>query len=343
MSRRATLAAPWEGWSSHPTSAPSSCRPSRGSAPRGTASPPVPPGTTTGTQASRRGARASRVQTSSPGYRPVESAHDRLDGGELDIRVDPRAEKGAPAHHLDLDVAHGLRLGARAERMLGIADDVELRELRRPQRADERVDRAVAGPCERALRSVRDDPCLALDRRVALRGLEMLESDGRRPVQVLPLERIPDLRGRELGALRVGQVVDGPADLLVHELGQLEAELLLEDVGDSALSRLRVDPYDRPVAAPDVGGVDRYVKDVPRLSRLLLGQGLLYGVLVGAAERREHELARIGLARRHLEPGAALIDVADRVQVPEVEVRVDPVGVEVQGDQMGRASCRERV
>jgi hypothetical protein len=51
-----------------------------------------------------------------------------------------------------------------------------------------------------------------------------------------------------------------------------------------------------------------------------------------AAEGGEHEFAGVGLARRDLEARAALVDLADVVDVAEVEARVDAVRVEVQGD-----------
>jgi hypothetical protein len=61
----------------------------------------------------------------------------------------------------------------------------------------------------------------------------------------------------------------------VHQLRQLEAELVLQDVGDAALSRLGVDPDDRAVAAADVGGIDRDVEDVPGLPGLLVREDFL--------------------------------------------------------------------
>jgi hypothetical protein len=50
------------------------------------------------------------------------------------------------------------------------------------------------------------------------------------------------------------------------------------------------------------------------------------------AEGGEDQLAGVGLAGRDLEARAAFVDLADLVDVGEVEVRVDAVRVEVQGD-----------
>jgi hypothetical protein len=54
---------------------------------------------------------------------------------------------------------------------------------------------------------------------------------------------------------------------------------------------------------------------------------------VRAAERGEDELAGVGLARRHLHARAALVDIADGVDVAEIEPGVDAVRVEVQRDR----------
>ena len=69
---------------------------------------------------------------------------------------------------------------------------------------------------------------------------------------------------------------------------------------------------------------------------LPLGQTLLDGVLVRAAERGEDQLARVRLAGRNRHAGAALIDFTHRVQIAEVELRVNAVHVEVQrhGDEV---------
>ena len=52
---------------------------------------------------------------------------------------------------------------------------------------------------------------------------------------------------------------------------------------------------------------------------------------MAAAEGREDKLAGVGLAHGNLQASAALIDLANGVDVAEVQPRGDPVGVEVQG------------
>ena len=52
-----------------------------------------------------------------------------------------------------------------------------------------------------------------------------------------------------------------------------------------------------------------------------------------AAERGEDELSRIRLPRGHLEARAALVYLADGIEVAEVQSRVDAVRVEIQGDR----------
>jgi hypothetical protein len=60
----------------------------------------------------------------------------------------------------------------------------------------------------------------------------------------------------------------------VHELGELEAEGILEHVSDAAFAGLAVDADDGFVAAAEVGGVDRDVDYVPRCAGFLDGPGL---------------------------------------------------------------------
>ncbi|MFN9902800.1 MAG: hypothetical protein ACK55Z_29275, partial [bacterium] len=89
-----------------------------------------------------------------------------------------------------------------------------------------------------------------------------------------------------------------------------------------------VDADDRFVAAADIGGVDRNIEHIPRLAGALAGPGLFDGVLVRAAEGGEYQFPRVRVPRRHLEARRPLVDLADLVDVAEVEPRVDAVGVE---------------
>ena len=216
--------------------------------------------------------------------------------------------------------------------MLRVAQHLDARQGGRGEGTGEGVDRSVTGSREAVRRPVDQQLGLAGDRAVAFRALEVADRDGRGAVEVLAAEHLEDLGRREFGALGVGDVVHDAADLLVHGFRQGVAELVLQHVGDAAFAGLGVDADDRAVAAADIGRVDRDVEHVPRLARFPGGPGLLDGVLVRAAESSESQLAGVRLARRHLEAGAALVDLADAVDVAEVQTRMNAVGVQVQGD-----------
>src|SRR6187402_2893002 len=108
----------------------------------------------------------------------------------------------------------------------------------------------------------------------------MLERHRNASIQILALKRFVDLVSREFPAGRVSEVVDDLPDLLVHELRQLVAELLLEDVRDAAFARLTVDSDDRFVAPSDIRGINRNIENVPRLAGLLCGPRFVDGVLM---------------------------------------------------------------
>src|SRR5690606_14571957 len=102
-----------------------------------------------------------------------------------------------------------------------------------------------------------------------------------------------------------------------------------QQVGDAALAGLRVHPDHRLVGAAEVGRVDRQIRYAPGEFALrrgfgggagpVLGEALLDGVLVGAAERGVHQIARVGMPGVHLDPVAVFDHAADRVDVGEVD------------------------
>ena len=119
--------------------------------------------------------------------------------------------------------------------------------------------------------------------------------------------------------------------------------IVLHDVGHAALARLAVHPDDGLVRAAHVVRVDGQVGRLPvdlvdrlpgrcRLLRQRL-EPLLDGVLVGAGERRVHEVAGVRVSRMHLDAGAVLDGAAHLVDVGEVDLRVDALGEEVHGER----------
>ena len=189
----------------------------------------------------------------------------------------------------------------------------------RPRQSSRRMrqqgrDRAVAG----ARCGVR---CGAVDRRGPRAGVMAPSSSvsvlhgaqrvaaprrvGRAGGQVLVLEDLPQLGAADLAALGVGVPLDDAGELDLQPARQVQAVLVLQQVGDAALAGLGVDPDDGLVAAAQVLRVDRQVRDLPGDSRRRPCpprrrpsqglQALLDGVLVRAGERGEDEVAAVGV------------------------------------------------
>ncbi|MCY1522052.1 hypothetical protein D9M68_568970 [compost metagenome] len=130
--------------------------------------------------------------------------------------------------------------------------------------------------------------------------------------------------------MRIHHSLHHLAELDLQAARQLEAVLVLEQIGDATLARLAVHADDGVVAAAQVGGVDREVRHFPDGIVLLLGEALLDGVLVRARERGEDQVARIRVARVHGQLVAVLGAAAHFVDVREVQAGVHALRVEVQ-------------
>ncbi len=161
-----------------------------------------------------------------------------------------------------------------------------------------------------------------LSRLVGLLGLD-----------ILLMEQLVDALGADLGAHLVGLHLDDVAELRVHGLGQVVAEIVLHDIGGAALTGLGVDADDGLVLPAHIGGVDGQIGDLPEVGVGLLHilAALVDGVLVAAGEGGEHQLAGVGLAVAHGHLGGALEHLLDLVHVGEVQLRVHPLGVHVHG------------
>ena len=163
---------------------------------------------------------------------------------------------------------------------------------------------------------------------------DILDGNGQVLVLVLMGEGQQDVLGGELLVGPVGDVLDVVAHLLGHFLGQVVAEVVLQDVGDAALAGLAVDADDVGLVLPvHVLGVQGQVGDgpvgfVPLLPEL---HALGDGVLVGAGEGGEDQLAGVGLAVAHVHAGELFIELHDVGHVGEVQLGVHTVGEEVHG------------
>ena len=111
--------------------------------------------------------------------------------------------------------------------------------------------------------------------------------------------------------------LDDAAELGVHGLGEVEAEVMLHDVGGAALARLGVDADDGLILPAHVGRVDGQIGDLPELGAALahVRRALVDGVLMRAGEGGEDQLSSVRLALAHLHFGAALVHIPDLVHV----------------------------
>ena len=125
----------------------------------------------------------------------------------------------------------------------------------------------------------------------------------------------------------VGDALDEVAHLGGHLLGQVVAEVVLQDVGDAPLAGLAVDADDVGLVLPvDVVGVQGEVGDGPVFLLPLFPEvhPLGDGVLVGAGEGGKHQVAGVGLAVPHGHAGQALIALHDLGHVGEVQLGSTP-------------------
>ena len=158
--------------------------------------------------------------------------------------------------------------------------------------------------------------------------------------QVLVREDIPQLLAGHLAALCVGASLNNLRELHLRTARQVQAVILLEQVGHAALTGLRVHANNSLVGAAQIARVDRQVRDLPvNLIHALAGLGggalqgleaLLDGVLVRTRERGEDQVAAVRGTLVHLQLVAVLDGLADTVNVREINLRVNALGIQVQ-------------
>src|SRR3546814_5908951 len=113
------------------------------------------------------------------------------------------------------------------------------------QRRQYRRDKAVAPAAYRSFFAIQRD--LADEEAIAasVGGLAFLIIDQReglvRRQAIMALERRPDVGGCQFAAGLVGKILDNPAEIRLHPLGEFEALVLLQDPCDAALAGLAVD------------------------------------------------------------------------------------------------------
>ena len=169
---------------------------------------------------------------------------------------------------------------------------------------------------------------------VALLEVALGEAVGAVELEVFPLKQVQNVGGLQLVTDVVALCLDDGAEFRMHGLGQIEAEVLGHDKSGAALAGLAVDADNGLVVPSYIGRVDGEIGDLP-----LAGFGLLHvlgplvdGILMAAGEGGEHQFPYVGLTLPDVHFGDLLIDVADVVDVGEVQLGVNALGEHVQRD-----------
>src|SRR3954471_2771743 len=277
--------------------------------------------------------------------RPVHRRHHGAQGRGDDVRVDAHAPQDTVADRA-LHVGGRPCVPAGGHRVLGVVEDADV-DADGLQRVDERCDRAVApsldGHGDAGVGQLHHHLVELLTVRPVPVADKAQSAPGRvRVGQVLVAKRGPHLLGGDFAALVVGVPLDDRAELDLQPARQVEVVLGLHDVGDAALAGLAVHPDHGLVAAPDVLGVDRQVRDGPDhlvdglAGRFRVGlqrrEALVDGVLVGTGEGGVDQVAAVRVPLVHAELVAVLDGAADLVDVGEVDLRVDALAEQVQAE-----------
>ena len=269
----------------------------------------------------------------------VDGGEDGPQGGQVDVVGQAHAPV-LPAVPLvpEEDVGHALGVGAIGDGVGGVVQEGETGHFLPFNGVEEGVDGAVS-----VTRDLKDgvgvlkgapegDVGVAVCVHTLLEGvLEQLV--GLLHVHILLVEELVDpLRG-DFGAHGVGLPLNDGAELRVHLLGQVKAEVVVHDIGRASLARLGVDADDGLVLPAHVGGVNGQIGDLPEI-----GVGLLHvlgalvdGVLMAAGESGEYQLSGVGLPVAHRHLGTPLEHLADLIDVGKVKPGVHPLGVHIHG------------
>ena len=100
---------------------------------------------------------------------------------------------------------------------------------------------------------------------------------------------------------------------------------------DCELTRM-TSRYSRPMSAGSIVryGTSQWSRQRATVSVFPLRQTFFDRVLMRAAERGEDQFARVRLARRNRHAGATLINVNDRIEIREIQFRINAVHVKIQ-------------
>ncbi len=130
----------------------------------------------------------------------------------------------------------------------------------------------------------------------------------------------------------VGNALDVFAELDLQVAREVQAVVLLENIGDATLAGLRVDADDRLIGTTDILGVDRQVGHFPyRMIGNLDGlHALVDRVLVRTGKRRINQLADVRVTFRDRHFVGIFIDGLDTLDITAIQARIDALRVHVQ-------------
>lgn len=264
-------------------------------------------------------------------YRSIHCAEHGFDRRKFNVRVGAGTPDEFAGGGFDLDKGQRGGFGAAGEALLAVGGDFELRcPCVSDQRIDKSGDRAVASAYDAAFITVHDQTTAAGEDAVHTVGMKVMQREGRLALDVFLPEHLLQFRAADLATERIDNVVGDGAELALHVLRQLDAELTFQKIRDAAFAALRIHTDDLAVFAADVVRVDGQIRHVPGgLVLFIATEALLDSILMAAAEGGEDKFARIRLARRHGHAGGALIHLDEAIHVAKVELRVHAVHVQI--------------
>ena len=152
-------------------------------------------------------------------------------------------------------------------------------------------------------------------------------------VHILFVEQFHDLAGGQFVPVFIGGFLHHMAEFRMHFLGQVIPHRLLHHKGSAALAGLAVDPDHRFIFPVDIRRVDGQIGHFP-IAAVGVGhvlEALPDGILVGPGESGEDQFPGVRMAGFHLHLGDAFADPFDPVDVGEIQLGIDVVGVHIEG------------
>ncbi len=261
----------------------------------------------------------------------VDGAHERLDAGADDVSVGSGAPCVVAVFPGDADVAGGAGVRALIERVLVVA-------LKRKGNAKSFF-QGVAYGVQTSVSDGDEFDFAAADERghgrfghAALLEVRFTHVYRMVFVDVRLFKDFEHFLGTEFLVGVVADAFDGIAEMFAHFWRQRVAVRRFEDVADATFSGLGIDADNVAVVrSGHVVRIERNVWHAPFEQLFVFPPFHAFGdgVLMGAGEGGEHELAGVWLSWRDVHPGQALVAFDDGWHVREVEFWIDAVGVHV--------------